>query len=70
LIDPGTLTQFDYAGGRLLYHDQPYSTTVKANGTLKCLKMNVPEFKRLVQPILVGLEQSAREFNQFINVVA
>ncbi len=68
-VEVSTLGQFDCVGSTSLYYHQPYPTTVKVKWTSKCLKMNVQEFKRLVQPILLSLEQNARQFNTFIYLI-
>jgi outer membrane lipoprotein SlyB len=54
--------------GKNLYLNMMQSSTIIANGTLKCLVMKKSGFKKHIEPIIKGLEIKAATYNLFINM--
>ncbi len=58
--------QFKSISATSLLYNRPYRATARAKTPLICLQMSDAEYKRLIEPILLGLEESGKHFDAFI----
>ncbi len=58
--------QFKSISATSLLYNRPYRATAKAKTPLICLQMSDAEYKRLIESILLGLEESGKHFDAFI----
>ncbi len=61
------LGPYDHFGGKGLFLNKPYACTVQSMGPLKCLKMDYNTFQTVLQPMLLVLQRSAKQYKTFIN---
>jgi hypothetical protein len=67
LIEVSKLVRSNYLGLKALYENKPASAQVKADASLKCIKMNFEDFNDDIKPMLDELSTKAAIHQTFIN---
>lgn len=68
-IEVGQLGPSDYFGEIALLLKRPRAATVKAKGTLKCVKLDRARFERVLGPCQDILKRNIGQYNSFVQLV-
>ncbi|XP_055335196.1 cAMP-dependent protein kinase regulatory subunit-like isoform X2 [Paramacrobiotus metropolitanus] len=64
----GKLGPADYFGEIALLYDKPRAATVRADGILKCVKLDRPRFERLLGPVSEILKRNVQQYHSLIEL--
>jgi cAMP-dependent protein kinase regulator len=67
-VEVGKLGPADYFGEIALLFDKPRAATVRANGPLKCVKLDRPRFERLLGPVSDILKRNVSQYHSLIEL--
>ncbi|XP_022800262.1 cAMP-dependent protein kinase type I-alpha regulatory subunit-like isoform X2 [Stylophora pistillata] len=68
-IEVSRLGQSDYFGEIALVLNRPRAATVRAKGTLKCVKLDRQRFERVLGPCIDILKRNIQQYNSFVSLV-
>lgn len=58
-----------FAGEIALVLNRPRAATVRAKGTLKCVKLDRQRFERVLGPCIDILKRNIQQYNSFVSLV-
>lgn len=68
-IEVSRLGQSDYFGEIALVLNRPRAATVRAKGTLTCVKLDRQRFERVLGPCIDILKRNIQQYNSFVSLV-